>query len=139
MRRLCWAFAPFCLFFAACPLAVAANDVYLFDAIKNSAYLNALTTLLEGAGRLPAWTHQLLKTTGDYVGNPAVYSTVDGTKYELFYNCMAHDCYNNELEVMFAPNGAQAWGALVVDGKAVFYLGGPSPAQQTALKAALEQ
>jgi hypothetical protein len=136
MRRLCWAFVLFC---AVCPLAVAASNVYLADAIKNSAYLNALTNLLNGAGKLPAWTRQLLQTTGDYVGTPAVYSTVDGTQYELFYNCMAHDCYNNELEVMFAPNGAQAWGALVVDGRTVSYLGGPSPAQQAALKAAMEQ
>ncbi|MGB6534715.1 MAG: Ivy family c-type lysozyme inhibitor [Xanthobacteraceae bacterium] len=139
MRRICWAFVSFCLFCAACPLAVAANNVYLTDAIRNSTYLNALTNLLHSAGKLPPWTQQLLNPTGDYVGNPAAYSTVDGAKYELFYTCMAHECDNNELEVMFAPGGAQAWGALVVDGKTASYLGDPSPAQQAALKAAMQQ
>jgi len=40
--------------------------------------------------------------------------------------------------VMFAPKGTKAWGAILVDGKNVTYLGAPSPAQQSALKSAMQ-
>lgn len=136
MRPLCWALIFIC---TACSIAAAANDIYLTDAIKNPFYLRALTSLLENSGQLPGWTRQVLKTSGDYVGTPVAYSTVDATRYELFFTCKAHDCADNALEVMFAPNGAQAWGALIENGKPISYLGAPSPAQQSALAAALRQ
>ncbi len=69
---------------------------------------------------------------------PAEYQTIVGTRYELFNGCKAHDCADNRIEVMFAPNGTQAWGAILIDGKTITYLGGPSPAQQSALKAAVQ-
>lgn len=80
-----------------------------------------------------------MKTSGDYVGNAAISATVAGVSYELFHACKAHDCAANQLEVMFSPGGAQAWGAIVEDGKPASYLGAPSSAQQAALKAALQQ
>jgi hypothetical protein len=135
MRQLCWALIFQC---AACSIAIAA-DTYLFDVIKNPSYARALTSLLESSRNLPAWTREVLKTKGDYVGSPVVYSTVEGTRYELFFTCKAHDCADNQLQVMFSPNGAQAWGALKEDGKSIAYLGAPSPAQQAALKSAMEQ
>ncbi len=118
--------------------AAAAADVYLFDAIRSPAYARALATLLRSAGGLPDWTRELVKPRGDYVAAPAEYQTIAGTRYELFNGCKAHDCADNRIEVMFAPNGTQAWGAILIDGKTITYLGGPSPAQQSALKAAVQ-
>src|SRR5579863_4063226 len=119
---------------AACSGAAAANQTYLTDAIKNPAYLRSLTNLLKSAGKLPRWTGQVLKTSGNYVGTPVAYLTIDGVRYEVFYACKAHDCGNNAMELMYAPHGAQVWAAMVVDGKSVTYLGSPSAAQQAALK-----
>jgi Inhibitor of vertebrate lysozyme (Ivy) len=136
MRRLAWAFIFVC---AAHAGVLAASDTYLTDAIKNPSYARALTKLFGDSPGLPSWTQQVLKTSGDYVGTPATFATIAGAKYELFHACKAHDCTGNELEVMFAPNGAQAWGALIDNGKPVSYLGAPSPAQQSALKSALQQ
>jgi hypothetical protein len=80
-----------------------------------------------------------LKTSGNYVGTPVAYSTVDGIRYELFYACKPHDCDNNGMELMFAPHGAKVWAAMVQDGKSVTYLGTPNGAQQAALKEAFRK
>ena len=137
--HLAFKFSAFMLACTACSSAVAAKDIYLTDAIKTPSYLHALTNLLKGVPSLPPWTKQVLKTTGDYVGAPVDYLTVDGTKYTLFNACKPHDCSNNALELMFTPNGTQAWGAIVIDGNSVIYLGAPSAAQQSVLKAPLQQ
>ncbi len=136
MSRFCWAFILVC---TACSAAAAANDIYLTDAIKNPSYLRALTSLLKNAHNLPSWTKQILKTSGNYVGDPVTYSTIDGARYELFSSCKPHDCANDQLEIMFAPGGAKAWGAYLQNGKTISYLGAPAPAQQESLKAALQQ
>lgn len=124
---------------AACLSAAAANQTYLTDAIKSPSYLRSLTNLLKSAGKLPSWTRQVLKTSGDYVGTPVAYSTIDGIRYELFYACKPHDCADNAMELMFAPRGAKVWAAMVEDGKSVIYLGSPSAAQQAVLKEAFQK
>lgn len=136
MRQLYCALVLTC---AVCSNAAAANQAYLTDAIKNPAYLRSLTSLLKNAGKLPSWTRQVLKTSGNYVGTPVAYSTVDGIRYELFYACKPHDCDNNGMELMFAPHGAKVWAAMVQDGKSVTYLGTPNAAQQAALKEAFQK
>jgi len=100
MRRLCLGFMLAC---TACSIAAAADDIYLTDAIKNPSYSRALTKLLKRSRGLPVWTKQVLKTTGDYVGTPVSYLTIDGTRYELFGTCKTHDCADNRLEVMSPP------------------------------------
>lgn len=134
MRRLWLAFIFVC---TAGSLAMAANDIYLTDAIKNPAYLRALTNLLINARNLPIWTQQIAKTRGNYVGAPVAYTTIDGRKYQLFHTCKPHACDNSQLEVMFSSDGAQAWGAFMEKGNPVFYLGAPNPAQRSAFRSAL--
>lgn len=136
MRQIYRALVLLC---AACSSAAAANQTYLTDAIKNPAYLRSLTNLLKNSRKPPSWTRQVLKTSGNYVGTPVVYSTIDGVRYELFYACKAHDCGNNAMELMFAPHGAKAWAAMVEDGKSMTYLSSPSAAQQAALKKAFQK
>jgi hypothetical protein len=135
VRSLRWAIILAC---AACTLPAAAADPYLFDAIKKPAYARALTSLLQGAPGLPTWTRNLLNPRGDYVGSPVDYVTVGGTKYELFNACKAHECDSSRVEVMFAPNGARAWVGVYEAGKPITWLGAPSPAQQDAMKGALQ-
>lgn len=144
MRQICWmtflvsALCPWVCCSWVSSSALAANGVYLTDVIKNSPYALALSNLLKSSGDLPAWTKQTLKVSGDYVGDPMVNSTVEGTRYELFTTCKPHDCSNSQLEVMFAPGGAQAWAGYAETGKPIIFLGAPSAAQQTALRAALQ-
>jgi hypothetical protein len=122
----------------ACALPAMAADVYLFDVVKKPAYARSLKSVLQGAKDLPSWTGNLVRTRGDYVGAPVDYVTVEGIKYELFNACKAHACDDNRVEVMFAPNGAQAWAGVYQAGKPITWLGAPSAAQQDAMKGALQ-
>jgi hypothetical protein len=135
MRTFLRAFLIAC---ATVTAAAGAAELYLADAIKAPAYAQALTKLLRSAGHLPDWTAELTKARGDYVGTPVDHVTIAGTRYDLFNACKAHDCGDNRLEVMFAPNGTQAWAAIRIDGKDVSFLGAPSPAQQAELKKAMQ-
>ena len=135
MRNLRWAII---LAAAAYALPAAAADPYLFDVIKKPAYARALTSLLQGAPGLPSWTRKLLSPRGDYVGSPVAYVTVAGTRYELFNACKAHDCDSSRVEVMFSPNGAQAWAGVYEAGRPITWLGAPTPAQQQAMTGALQ-
>lgn len=65
------------------------------------------------------------------------HETIDGTVYELF-DVFPKGYRSNPLVliVMFAPDGTQAWGALLHEG-ALSYLGAPSAAQQWALRETL--
>ena len=136
MHRFGWFFV---LLTVVWTMVAVADGIYLTDAIKQPPYELALTNLLASSTHLPSWTGQVVKPKGDYVGSPATHATIGGVEYELFNTCKAHDCADNKLEVMFAPKGAQAWGALVDGAKPISYLGGPTPAQQSALKAALQK
>ncbi len=123
---------------AACALPATAAEPYLFDVIKKPAYARALTGLLKGARDLPDWTRRLLNPRGDYVAAPADYVTIEGIRYELFSACKPHACSDSRVEVMFAPNGAQAWAGVSDDGKPITWLGAPGPAQQQAMQGALQ-
>ncbi|MGY8666465.1 Ivy family c-type lysozyme inhibitor [Bradyrhizobium sp. UFLA05-109] len=115
-----------------------AIDTYLFDVIKKPAYAQALTSLLDHAGKLPSWTREVLKRKGSYTGGSATPAVISGITYEMFTVCtMEYSCTDTNLAVMFAPNGTQAWGVLVQEG-AMSYLGAPSDAQLQAMRGALE-
>jgi hypothetical protein len=129
MQRLRWVLVMLCM---ACAPAAAA-DPYLSDVIKKPAYARALTRLLDSAGKLPGWTPKVRKINTE---QPRTRIAIGGITYEMFFTCKPHDCNDNQMVVMFAPNGVQAWGALR-EGKRIRYFGGPSDAQQTALKEAL--
>ncbi len=135
VRRLCRALI---LAGAACALPATAADVYLFDAVKKPAYARSLRGLLQGARGLPGWTRNLLSARGNYVGTPAEYVTVEGTQYELFNACKAHECADSRFEVMFSPGGTQAWAGVYESGRPIIWLGAPSPAQQAAIKGPLQ-
>jgi hypothetical protein len=113
-----------------------AAEPRLSDVMKKPAYARALTSLLDHAENLPGWTREVLKTKGAYRSGLAVPTDIDGMTYEKFYVCPdQHNCRDNKLAVMFAPNGTQAWVVLLQEGT-VSYLGAPSDAQQAALKRA---
>ena len=118
--------------------APAAAGFSLADAVKESGYAAALDDLLKNSGGLPVWIHEVRNPKGNYVGTAVVRTTVGGTTYELFHACKTGECAVHQFEVMFAPKGAQAWGAVMEDGKSIYYLGLPNPAQQGALKTGLK-
>jgi hypothetical protein len=125
------------MIYVVCSGAMAAEpDPYLFDVVKKPAYAQTLKSLLDKAGKLPNWTREVRKTKGNYVASTATHVAVNGTAYDVFHACEPHECPENQLAIMFAPNGSQAWGVLFEEG-ILSYLGAPSDAQQAVLKKAL--
>jgi hypothetical protein len=134
-RELRWVLV---MMYVVCSPAMAAEpDPYLFDVIKKPAYAQTLRSLLDQAGNLPSWTREVRKSKGNYVASPAIHAAINGTAYEVFHACEPHECPDDQLAIMFAPNGTQAWGVLLQEG-AISYFGTPSDAQQAVLKKALE-
>nr|WP_306666288.1 Ivy family c-type lysozyme inhibitor [Bradyrhizobium campsiandrae] len=112
---------------------------YLFDALKKPAYAQASKNLIEQAGQLPDWARDVLAR------NKVAYTTTDaepvdiqGVTYEVFTVCAVEfSCADTHLAVLFAPEGAKAWGVVVHEG-VMSYLGAPNDAQAAAMREALD-
>ena len=114
-----------------------AQDQDLSEALKKPAYKAAWNAMLKGQ-KVPAWLTEFTKT-GDGVVIPSVMVEIDGRLYEADHVCQPHNCAGNEFEVLFAPEGAQAWGALVTNARPPRFFGAPNPKQKQALQDQLKQ
>jgi hypothetical protein len=114
-----------------------AEDQDISDALKKPAYNAAWSAMLKGQP-VPGWLTKFTKN-GDGVTVPSVLVEIDGVPYEADHVCKPHDCAGNEFEVLFAPEGKQAWGALVVNGKPPRFFGAPNPKQMQALQDQLKR
>ena len=113
--------------------AALADDPYLFDLLKEPAYRGAWDAMLKGEKNVPKWIVTFSKTY-DGVASPATPIDVAGKSDLITSVCKPHDCGDNQLYVLFAPDGAKAWGMLVEGGDQTRWFGGPSDAEQTALR-----
>ncbi len=121
----------------AAPAAYAADDgPYLFDLLKQPAYLASWKAMLKGE-QVPAWVASYAKTF-DGPSSPSKTVTVGGQAYMLGWVCKAHDCGDNQLHVLFAPQGKQAWG-LLVSGSNQKWLGRPDAGIQAAITGNMDQ
>jgi hypothetical protein len=117
----------------AAPAANALDkDPYLFDMLKESAYLAAWKAMLAGE-HVPSWVANYAKTF-DGPSNPSKTVQLGGKDYLLAFVCKAHDCGDNQLFALFAPAGKQAWGLLVTGGSNEQWLGKPDASIQAAIK-----
>lgn len=85
---------------------------------------------------VPAWVSNYAKTF-DGPSSPSKTVQVGGQAYLLGYVCKAHDCGDNQLHVLFSPNGSRAWG-LLVTGQQRRWLAKPDAAIQAAIQSNLE-
>jgi len=121
----------------AAPAANAMDkDPYLFDMLKEPSYLAAWKAMLKGE-QVPSWVASYAKTF-DGPSTPSKTVQLDGKAYLLGYVCKAHDCGDNQLNVLFAPAGKQAWG-LLHTGSDEKWLGKPAADIQAAIKSNLDQ
>jgi hypothetical protein len=112
------------------------KDPYLFDMLKEPAYLAAWKAMLKGE-QVPSWVANYAKTF-DGPSTPSTTVMVGGQAYLLGYVCKAHDCGDNQLNVLFAPAGRQAWG-LLVTGEDKKWLGHPDAGIQAAITSNISQ
>ena len=121
------------------PPALAADNQagpYLFDLMKQPSYRAAWTSMLAGE-TVPDWVETYAKTL-DGPAIPSIILQVDGKAHLLGFVCKAHECGENQLYVLFAPDGARAWGLLLMGGKERKWLGAPDESVQTAILSGVE-
>jgi hypothetical protein len=115
--------------------AAEADGPYLFDLLKQPTYLAAWNGMLAGE-QVPAWVGKYAKTF-DGPSSPSKTVTVGGESYLLGWVCKAHDCGDNQLHVLFSPDGKRAWG-LLLTGQQRSWLGKPDAAIQAAIQSGIE-
>ena len=113
----------------------AEEGPYLFDLLKQQTYLAAWKAMLAGE-TVPAWVGKYA-TTFDGPSSPSKQVSVGSETYTLAWVCKAHDCGDNQLHVLFSPDGKQAWG-LLITGQQRRWLGKPDAAIQTAIQSNVE-
>jgi len=117
----------------AAPAAKALDkDPYLFDMLKEPAYLAAWKSMLANE-HVPSWVANYVKTF-DGPSNPSKTVQLGGKDCLLAFVCKTHDCGDNQLFALFAPAGKQAWGLLVTGGSKEQWLGKPDASIQAAIK-----
>jgi inhibitor of lysozyme (Ivy) len=123
---------PVLLLLSAAPTFSAAQEgPYLYDLLSDASYLSAWNGMLAGED-VPDWVSGYAT---DFNGptSPSSEVPVGGEMHTLAWVCKAHDCGDNQLYVLFAPGGAQAWGYLITGGDHTRFLGGPNAAIQDVL------
>lgn len=123
------------LLFCAAPAFAAEDGPYLFDLLKKPAYLAAWNGMLKGE-TVPGWVKNYSRTF-DGPSSPSKTVSVGGQPHTLAWVCKAHDCGDNQLYVLFAPDAAQAWGLLKTAGPQK-WLGAPDAAIQAAILSGVE-
>jgi hypothetical protein len=125
MRTLLAALA---LIVAAGPATAA--DIYLFDLLHRPDYKHAYNAMLRNSPSIPKWVIAYSRTLNG-PSQAAKDIRADGETYIMADVCKVHDCMDHKLQVIFAPDGQQAWGRLYENGS-TSWIGHPSPALRKA-------
>ncbi|MFB0491948.1 hypothetical protein ABIE45_004534 [Methylobacterium sp. OAE515] len=118
------------LFLAATAGEAVAADVYLFDLLHRPDYKRAYSAMLKSNPALPKWVAAYSRTLNG-PSQAAKDISADGETYLLADVCKVHDCMDHKLQVIFSPDGRQAWGRLYENGN-ISWIGRPSPGLRKA-------
>lgn len=121
-------------FFAAFAQA-APTEPYLPDLMEQPAHRAAWKSMLAGQP-VPPWVKTFDQTL-NATASPVEPVSVGGIPYTLGWICKPHDCGDNQLYVLFAPEARQAWG-LLITGNARQWLGNPDAAVQAAIESKVQ-
>jgi len=127
-----YALAALALVAAGSLLPARAADLYLFDLLHRPQYRRAYNAMLGTSPSVPKWIARYSKT-GDGPSQPAQDLKVDGDTYLLADVCKTHDCDDHKLQVIFAPDGQQAWGRTLENGS-MTWISYPSPGVRKAVE-----
>ncbi|WP_165214737.1 Ivy family c-type lysozyme inhibitor [Affinirhizobium pseudoryzae] len=85
--------------------AEAKSGRFLQEVISSStAHEQSLRQLLQGERGLPSWVRNMLSRPR-YVSGASQAVIVDGTAMELFAACLAKQCPDSHMRVLFLPDG----------------------------------
>ncbi|MGB6909686.1 MAG: Ivy family c-type lysozyme inhibitor [Methyloceanibacter sp.] len=106
------------------------------ELMKQPAYIYAWQGMVAGETP-PQWVTEFGATLGG-PPTPTIPVPLDGETYTLGFTCKANDCEANQLYVLFAPEGRDAWGMLAA-GDGISWLGRPDKRIQDAITEALRK
>ena len=106
------------------------------DLLTDPAYVYAWDSMMAGE-KAPIWVHEYAQSRYG-PPTPVIPVELDGETYVLGFTCKPNACENNQLYVLFAPAGRDAWGLLAAD-NAITWLGKPDQRIQDALTGALRK
>lgn len=117
---------------ALLPAIASAADLYLFDLLRRPQYRRSYNAMLSSAPSAPKWIADYSKTLNG-PSQPARDIKAEGETYLLADVCKVHDCLDHKLQVVFAPDGRQAWGRVYENGSTT-WIGHPSPALRRSVE-----
>jgi len=115
----------------------AAQGPILGDLLKRPAYFEAWQALL-GSETPPDWVTEYTATL-DGPPVPHIRATLDGHAGTLGVTCKPNECEDNQLYVLFAPDGSKAWALMATASAGIIWLGYPDERIQTAINGALKK
>lgn len=113
-------------------------EPYLFELLTKPAYAKSWKKLLTGEKNIPPWLAQYAKTK-DGPSTPGKAIQLDKGNYQIGTVCKTHDCGANQFFVLFAPDGTQAWGILLINRETERFFGNPDDEKKAALRAAANE
>jgi hypothetical protein len=120
----------------ALTMSSALAGPYLFELMEIKSYRAGWLAMLDGQS-VPDWIIDFTNTSNG-VATPSEDVEVDGgSAYVYATVCKPHDCGDNMLHVLFAPEGRQAWAVLVTPGGEEWF-GNPDAAVKQVLEAKLD-
>jgi len=123
---------------AGAPILAANDGPYLYELLKKPSCRRAWNAMVSGSPGVPTWVKAYARTFDGPSSASKTLALPDG-RYLLAWVCKTHDCYDNQLNVVFSPSCRKAWGLLRVPDRPGVWLGAPPGAVQAALsKSAVE-
>lgn len=121
---------------ATAPDAPAPGPV-LGELLKLPKYIYAWQLMVSGETP-PDWVREYTATL-DGPPVPSIPVPLHGEIYSLGFTCKPNDCENNQLYVLFAPEGRDAWALLATPATGITWLGRPDQRIQDAITGALRK
>ena len=112
-------------------------QAYLFDLLAKPAYAKSWNALFPGEKDVDSWLTEYARTKNG-PATPGTRITLDDKRYQINNVCKAHSCWGNTFYVLFAPDGARAWGLLLTEdrdgGKTERFFGNPDEPKKQVLR-----
>lgn len=110
----------------------AVAEPYLFELLKTPNYLSAWNAMIASEKNVDTWLAKYAKSKNG-VATPGKRIQLKGRSYLINTVCKPHACGDNQFFVVFAPEGAGAWGLLLKDEKLERFFGAPDNELKTIL------
>lgn len=93
---------------------------------RSEVHRETLLKMFRATRHLPNWVRNMVALPR-YVSGASIAVTVDGKPMELFGICLAGQCSQNRLRILFSPDGKNAFMRIEDSRMGEILLGDPSP------------